>query len=176
MKIPFLLLLISQLLLPVACSSINQSDCKRDMLTFGREHGAKGLIKLTDEIQKVCQNYEPHVDLEKYENGFNQGWAQYCTPLSGFENGRKGDLYKSFCPVDKEEIFREKYLIGKKIFEKNDLEIELEDKIKSLSSSGELDLAAKSELSKLKEVLINLKREIQRLEQNGRKPIHTSID
>ena len=176
MKIQSHLFLFSLIFLPVACSSINQSDCKKDMLTFGREHGAKGLIKHTDEIQKVCQNSEPHIDLEKYENGFNQGWAQYCTPLSGFENGRRGDIYKSYCPSDKEDIFREKYLIGKKIFEKNDLEIELEDKIKSLSSSRELDLAAKSELNKLKEDLLSLKREIQRLEQNGRKPIHTSID
>jgi hypothetical protein len=88
--------------------------------------------------------------------------------------GEKGDSYKSFCPKDKEDLFHEKFLIGKKINEKRDQVSELEDKIKDFSQTTEKDPSMKEELIQSEASLLALKREIQSLEQKGMSPIHTN--
>lgn len=108
---------------------------------------------------------EKSVDLESYQKGWAIGWSDYCTPFHGYEMGRKGDLYKSFCPSDKEELFREKFLIGKKIYEKKDQVSDLEISLKDLSNN---------ELSKAMEDIRVLKNDIQSLEQQGTSLIHTN--
>jgi len=147
------------------------------MKTLGLEHGKKGLNRLTDEVRSVCVSGNGAVDLELYEAGFNMGWSTYCTPFNGFEMGRKGDSYKSFCPPEKEELFHEKFLIGKKVYEKKDQVIDLEEKIKELSKNDEKDQSPKvlnDELKKRQEHLLLLKREIQALEQQGMSLVHTN--
>jgi hypothetical protein len=159
------------LLCTLSCSTVSKEDCKKDMYSLGLSQGRKGLISLSEEIRNVCGKSDPTVSLERYEKGFEKGWNEYCTPLHGYESGKRGDIYKSFCPAAKEDLFREKFYIGKKIYEKKDQVIELEDKIKT-SSPNEHDLAAKENLNEMKENLRLLNREIQMLEQNGMNPVH----
>ncbi|MGZ3787163.1 MAG: DUF2799 domain-containing protein [Bacteriovorax sp.] len=161
------------LLLSISCSTISRSDCKKDMRNMGLKQGQLGLFSLSSEIQRVCMRGESTVDLEGYEKGFAMGWSEYCTPYHGFENGKKGDVYKSFCPPEKEDLYREKFLVGKKIYEKKDQVIELEEKIKDLSSNSGHTLANKEELNKLNEYARGLERDIQALEQRGMSPVHT---
>lgn len=157
-----------------SCSSvITKEDCKKDMKNFGIEHGKKGLSKLTDEISSTCIRGEESVNLENYEMGFKIGWSSFCTSFNGFDMGRKGDTYKSFCPPDKEDLFHEKFLIGKKVYEKKDQVIELEEKIQELTSNVEADPASREELKKYQDYLRTLKREIQALEQQGVSLVHT---
>lgn len=147
------------------------------MKSLGLEHGKKGLAKLTDEVRSTCVNNNQSVDLELYEEGFNIGWSTYCTPFNGYEMGKMGDSYKSFCPFEKEDLFREKFLIGKKVYEKKDQVIELEEKIKALSKNEEKDESPRvlnDELKKRQQHLLLLKREIQVLEQQGTSLIHTN--
>ena len=139
---------------------------------MGHTQGSKGLANLSDDIRKVCLKGQTSVDLEEYEKGFAMGWNEYCTPFHGFDNGRKGDLYKSFCPPEKEELYREKFLVGKKVYEKKDQVIEVKEKIKELNSNTDRDNSTKDELNKLEEYLRLLNREIQSLEQNGMSPVH----
>ena len=142
------------------------------MKSMGFDQGRRGLVKLTEEIRKTCVTSSKTVDLEKYEIGFNMGWSEYCTPLNGFDIGRRGDIYKSFCPVDKEDLFHEKFLIGKQVYEKKDRVSDIESKIKDLTMASEHDLAAKDELNRMKDYLLTLNREIQSLEQQGLNPAH----
>ncbi|MDO9184008.1 MAG: DUF2799 domain-containing protein [Bacteriovorax sp.] len=168
-------LAIFVLILTTSCSSvISKNDCKKDMNAFGLDHGKHGLSSLADELRRVCTTGESSVDLQAYQTGFNMGWSDFCTTFHGFEMGRKGDLYKSFCPLDKEELFHEKFLIGKKVYEKNDQVTEIEEKIKDLNPQAAQDLSKKEELIKIKDYLLALKREIQGLEQKGRSLIHTN--
>lgn len=177
MKSNLTLTLLSALFIISSCSSIiSKEDCKRDMSGLGLEHGTKGLSKLTDEVRTVCVKNDQTVNLEQYEAGFNMGWSSYCTSFNGFDMGRKGDIYKSFCPPDKEDLFREKFLIGKKVYEKKDQVIELEEKIKQISIDTEKEsssAASKDELKKFQNHLRSLKREIQALEQQGTSLVHT---
>lgn len=144
---------------------------------MGLDHGKRGMPSLLEEVRKVCVTSDGFVNLEAYQTGFNMGWSDFCTPFHGFEIGKRGDLYKSFCPPEKEELFREKFLIGKKVYEKKDQVIEVEEKIKDLSNLSERDstsVALKDELKKYQDYLRNLRREIQALEQQGMSLVHTN--
>ena len=163
------------LLLISSCSSlITKEDCQKDMHTLGLEHGKHGGPNLAENIRRVCRN---DLNLEPYITGFNTGWSDFCTPFHGFEMGKKADNYRSFCPAEKETLFREKYLIGKMVFEKNDQLQDLEDKIKELSSQlekAQSNIALQDELKTYKDNLNSLKSEIQFLEIKGKSLIHTN--
>ena len=171
-KLPFLLFLTITV---TSCSSISKDDCKKDMRSLGIDHGKRGMNNLSDDVRSTCNNSTFIADIEQYEKGFNIGWSLYCTPRNGFESGRKGDSYKSFCPTDKEDLFHEKFLIGKKVYEKKDQVSELETRVNDLTQSAEHDLGAKEELNKTKEYLLNLTREIQTLERQGENPAKSAL-
>jgi hypothetical protein len=166
------------LVLITSCSSlINKEDCKKDMKEFGFDHGKRGLSNHSEDLRKVCVTSDESINLEAYQMGFNTGWSDFCTSFHGFEMGRKGDIYKSLCPVEKEELFHEKFLIGKNVYDKKDQVAELEEKIKNLKTNSEKDLvsqAIKDELKRNQDDLLSLKREIQALEQKGLSLIHTN--
>lgn len=158
-----------------SCSSIiSKEDCKKDMHSLGLDHGKRGFVTQIEEIRRICSNSENLINLESYNEGFQIGWSIFCTPAHGYEMGEKGDSYKSFCPKDKEDLFHEKFLIGKKINTKRDQVSELEDKIKDFSQTSEKDPSMKEELIQSEASLLALKREIQSLEQKGMSPIHTN--
>ena len=174
-KIYLPLLSFTFLLIIASCSSlISKEDCGKDMQSMGLDQGKRGLNNLAENIRRVCNTDDKTVNLEAYQTGFKTGWSIFCSPINGFKMGKKGDLYKSFCPEDKEDLFREKFLIGKKVNEKNDQLSEYEDKIKELSQGGEKDLSAREELTRTEESLRSLKREIQALEQKGMSLVHTN--
>lgn len=161
-KLSSLIVLLFSLSL-FSCTTISKEDCKKDMKSFGFEQGRKGLADLSDDIRKVCIRNDSSVDLEGYIKGFTMGWKEYCSPLHGFENGQKVETYKSFCPAEKEALYREKFFIGKNLADKKDQLSELSDKIKNAPNDNEL-----------KDSISQLKREIQILEQQGSSPFHTN--
>lgn len=139
------------------------------MNKFGYDHGSKGLSNLIEDIRKTCLKRTPDIDLAAYQKGFEAGWNEYCTPFNGYRMGAKGDLFKSFCPAEKEPLFHERFLIGKKVYEKKDQVRELQEKIMDLSEDGK-DLtnpASHEELNRYKNELQDLNKEIQHLEQQG---------
>jgi hypothetical protein len=159
-----------------SCSTISRSDCSKDMFSFGKDHGLKGLSKFTDDIRKVCVRSDATVDLKAYEDGFNLGWASFCTSFHAYESGRKAETYLSFCPAAKEELFREKYLIGKKVYDKTEQIFELEDRIEGFKKKSQLNSNEQIELTRLKDELQTLKRDIQLLDVKGKSLVHTPID
>ena len=174
-KIYLTLLTCTFLLILASCSSlISKEDCAKDMHSMGLDQGKRGLNNLSENIRKVCITNDKTVNLEAYQAGFKIGWSIFCSPSNGYQMGKKADLYKSFCPDDKEDLFREKFLIGKKVNEKFDQVSELEDKIKELSQGAEKDLSNREELTRKEESLRSLKREIQALEQKGMSLVHTN--
>jgi hypothetical protein len=177
-KIILVPLTLLTLLLAISCSSIiSKDDCKKDMKLLGLDHGKRGLPNLSEELRRVCLTSSETVSLEAYQTGFNMGWSNFCTPFQGFEMGKKGDLYKSFCPPEKEDLFHEKFLIGKNVYEKKDQVSDIEEKIKELKATAEKDSASqasKDDLKRTEDYVLSLKREIQALEQKGMSLIHTN--
>jgi hypothetical protein len=157
---------------------ISKDDCKKDMLELGLLHGTKGHNKLTDELRSICVTSTETINLELYETGFNKGWRLYCSSYNGFEMGRKADTYRSFCPLEKEDLFHEKFLIGKMVYEKNDQVMDIEDKINKITFNPEKEASSlnlqKDELKRLQDYLRSLKNEIQALEQKGTSLVHTN--
>lgn len=152
------------------CSSVSKKDCTKDMFQLGLDHGKAGsAIKHTDDLRRVCFKKDKSVDLEQYEKGFTQGWLIYCLPNRAFELGKKGETYVSFCPKERESVFREKYLLGKRINDMNDVMEELNEKIEEIKSNGIESVADQDELNRLEKEFSDHKRQIQALEQEGQK-------
>lgn len=153
-----------------ACSSIKKKDCQKDMYTFGMEHGREGLNKkLTSEIVKRCSSEEFTPDVLKYEAGFMKGWEEYCLPNRAYKLGQKGDRYVSFCPVEREEQFREKYLIGKQYNELTEHLEEIEEKLTELKKEIGKDPLKFNEYQKIEKYSIKVKQDIQKIEIQGLK-------
>lgn len=144
------------------------------MTDFGYDQGRKGQSNLIEDIRKTCLKRNADIDLAGYQKGFEGGWKEYCTPFNGYRMGAKGDIYKSFCPAEKEPLFHERFLLGKKVYEKKDQVRELQEKIMDLSEDGK-DLtnpSSRDELNAYKNELRDLNKEIQHLEQQGMSNVH----
>ena len=162
--LPLLALFIS------SCSTIKSKDCQRDMYELGVEHGRTGLSKkLTSEIVKKCTNSDFSPNVLKYEAGFLKGWEEYCLPSRAYKLGQNGDRYVSFCPIDREDQFREKYLIGKQYNELNEHLREVEDKLNSLKRDIGKDPLKFNEYQKLERYHTKVKQDIQKIEIEGKK-------
>jgi len=160
-----------------ACSSIDKRDCDKDMHELGLRHGRMGSPKkFTDEIRRVCGNRQQPVDLQRYENGFALGWVEYCRPMNAFVLGKADEDYISYCPENRETIFREKFLIGKRISELKTQEEILNDELMDLRIDAVTNERAASELSKTEKTLFELRKDIQQLEIEGLKDSLTLIN
>lgn len=164
-------------LLFASCSTIDKKDCNTDMHELGLRQGRMGSPKkYTDEIRNVCRNRQPFVDLQQYELGFKKGWIEFCRPANALAMGKADDPYASFCPENRENLFREKYLIGKQIHELKDQEEELAEEIESLRTDHEKDDDSLAELKRLEKDLVDLRRNIQQLEIKGLRDTLTLIN
>lgn len=171
------LLLLSLPLVLASCSTIDKKDCDKDMYELGLRHGRMGSpTKFTDDIRSVCSNRTPNVDLERYERGFTMGWIEYCRPINALLLGKADDQYVSYCPENKENIFREKYFIGKRISELKAQADELNDEIIDVRIDAASDEKATFELKKLEKNLDEVNRNIQQLEIEGLKDSLTLIN
>ncbi len=147
------------------------------MTELGLKHGRMGSPKkFTEQLRNVCAGRESIIDLEKYEKGFELGWTDYCTPSNALSLGKISDPYVSFCPTPKEAMFREKYLIGKRINELKDIENDLMDEISQLREEALRDEASSDEVKKMEKDLSDLRKSLTKLEIDGMKDSLTLIN
>jgi hypothetical protein len=138
------------------------------MKAFGLSQGRIGSPKkYTDELRDKCMSSYPNIDLESYEKGFYQGWAEYCLPNRSFDMGRKSDPYVSFCPPEREAMFRQKYLIGKHHAELKDVEQEMSEKLEDMKPNINESSINFDNYVKLQKELEKVRRDIQALEVEG---------
>lgn len=154
----------------ISCSTVTKKDCSRDMQAFGLSHGRNGSPeKYTDALRDKCLGSHPDINLEAYEKGFSQGWIEYCMPSRAFDMGRLSDRYISFCPVERESMFRQKYLLGKNYAELKDIEDELTEKMDDIRPNINTSTAVNDEYNKLRLELDKVKRDMQAVEVEGKK-------
>jgi hypothetical protein len=170
MSLRSLCLITTLSILALSCSTIKKQDCTKDMHALGLFHGRAGSPKkYTDEIRNRCMGNNPNIDLEGYEKGFNQGWMEYCLPNRAFEMGKRSDRYFSFCPAEREAMFREKYLVGKHHAELKDTEEEIVEKIEEIRPTINESATNFDDYTKLQKELEKVRRDIQALEVEGLK-------
>lgn len=96
-----ILALISVVVL-AGCASLNQDEClNANWYTLGYVDGANGVntTKVGD-YQSDCAAYGVTPDFEQYQKGHAKGVREFCTPLNGFKQGRRGNEYNGICPQD----------------------------------------------------------------------------
>lgn len=160
----FLLFLIT------SCSGISKKDCQKDMYLLGIEHGKAGSqVMHTEELQKVCAKNDISLDLHRYQQGFYKGWEEFCLPNRAYKMGQEGDRYFSFCPKEREHMFREKYLLGKQYNELKESEEDLDDKIRELKKEAGTDPVKFQELQKFEKYLQKIQIDIRSIEVEAQK-------
>lgn len=97
------------------CATMNQTEClSADWYAVGRVDGEKGASR--DEYlrhSEACAKHGIVPDKTTYQEGYDHGIEDFCTPANGYENGRKGYNYKGACPADLEAAFLLGYQQGK---------------------------------------------------------------
>lgn len=164
------LALMSVSFLLFSCSTITKKDCEKDMHALGLSQGRAGSPKkYTDQLSDKCLSRKPDIDLAGYEKGFYQGWMEYCLPNKAFELGKRSDRYFSFCPPEREALFRENYLVGKHHAELKDVENDMMEKLEEMKPHISESATNLNDYTILQKELDKIRREIQALEVKGMK-------
>jgi hypothetical protein len=77
-----------------------------DWWEVGRTDGASGAAPTKIiEYEKRCEPYHVKVEDDLYQNGYDEGLVDFCTPTQGIEVGRTGQPYLKVCPANLEAAF-----------------------------------------------------------------------
>src|SRR6478736_1824783 len=119
----------AMLVVGAGCATLSKSDClSGDWARIGRQDGSEGYTRTRYAKHiEACQEHGVTPNRAKYEAGYKEGLALYCTSENGFEVGRKGGHYENVCPASREGSFLTSYRAGKEIYD-------IESKLKSVES------------------------------------------
>ncbi|WP_093189039.1 DUF2799 domain-containing protein [Pseudovibrio sp. Tun.PSC04-5.I4] len=132
MRVFFILIALSLAL--SGCASLSEDDCKiGDWQGIGVVDGKAG--RTSDKLNqhtKACSKYSVSPDVNAYLAGRNIGLQSYCTPISGFEQGREGKTYQGVCPIASEESFKVGYSLGSQLYTANEAVEEAQSEIREI--------------------------------------------
>ena len=102
-----------------ACATgMSEDEClTADWRGLGERDGAYG--ETEDKFNQRaarCSDFNIAADLDAYTQGRARGLETYCTPQSGYEEGRAGRRYRGVCPAGLERGFVEDYELGKRLY------------------------------------------------------------
>lgn len=148
-----------------ACATLSEGECRTaNWYEIGRADGANGQPRARlFEHADACAEYGILPNDEAYYAGRDDGLARYCTPESGFREGRQGNDYQGVCPPGAESAFLRAFNDGAAI---HDVEAEierLEREIDSVENRIDDDAISDSERDDLRREVRALDREYRRL-------------
>lgn len=116
------------------CASLSEEDCKiGDWQGIGVVDGKAGYTSdKLNEHTKACSKYNIAPDVNAYMAGRTIGLQSYCTPISGFEQGREGNTYRGVCPIASEESFKVGYSLGSQLYTANEAVEEANSEIREI--------------------------------------------
>lgn len=102
----------------VGCIGLGQIDCESaDWALIGFEDGESGKpVSGIGDYQEVCSNQDARMDIEAYNEGYEEGIRLYCQPENGFELGQSGVEYPTVCPSDLSDAFFQEYMDGSRYY------------------------------------------------------------
>lgn len=109
----FALLLISLFL--ASCQTLSKDECiAADWRVIGEQDGAAGHDpgQQFGRHVKACEKAGVVPDQTLWNQGFQQGILQFCTPLRGLSHGQSGGAYNKVCPPELESAFLDGYQLG----------------------------------------------------------------
>jgi len=115
----FRVLMLAGVLALAGCASMSPEEClKADWHQKGVQDGRSGKARhYMDEHAKACREVGVTPDTQQYMVGREEGLRQYCTPSSGFEEGRRGHSYAQVCPADLEPGFLARFRDGRRVYD-----------------------------------------------------------
>lgn len=113
----FLIFLLSLTFL-AGCSGMRQIDCESaDWATIGYEDGESGIPDSgVEDHQQTCAAQGVAMDLDAYNEGYEEGVRAYCQPENGFELGQSGAEYTINCPAELSVAFLQEYIEGSRFY------------------------------------------------------------
>ncbi|GHB44796.1 hypothetical protein GCM10007094_37670 [Pseudovibrio japonicus] len=116
------------------CASLSEDDCKTgDWQGIGVVDGRAGFTSdKLNEHTKACSKYGISPDVNAYMAGRTLGLQSYCTPISGFEQGREDKSYRGVCPIASEEGFKVGYSLGNQIYVANEAADDAQDEVRNI--------------------------------------------
>jgi len=166
-----------------ACATgMSEDEClTADWLEIGRRDGVTGEpANKFESLAARCSEFKVVANLEAYREGHELGLTTYCTPESGYQEGRAGRTYRGVCPAGLERGFVEEYQIGKELYsltqEYDNAVSRYEDALNRLESNR-YDLRrardrynentlSDEERGELRDSMSNNRREIEQLEND----------
>ncbi len=194
--------LLATSLFLVSCQTLSKDECiAADWRVIGEQDGSAGHDPQSQfgKHVKACEKAGVIPDQTMWNQGYQQGLLQFCTPLRGLSHGQSGGPYNRVCPPHLEPSFLNGYTLGNSEYRKqqdirnlesriqsNDREIdELDDKLadgKIGQRDGERNLRRKQrenrelnrDIGRAEADLAQIRREIEYFRQNP--PIPTPFN
>ncbi|MEL6212080.1 MAG: DUF2799 domain-containing protein [Pseudomonadota bacterium] len=106
-------------LLAGCATGMSEDECvAADWGALGEADGLAGAAAgRFSERAENCSKFKIGADAAAYDAGRRRGLARYCTPASGFEQGRKGQPYYDVCPAGLADAFLVEYEIGTRLYQ-----------------------------------------------------------
>lgn len=174
LKALFLTLIILAL---SGCATLSESECARgNWFAIGASDARQGLLdSRIDQHREACAKHGYGVDAATYQDGYQEGLRDFCTPARGFEFGRNGNSYHDQCPPRAEQAFlpawqqgREIHLVEKELDELKQQILTLEDQLENEESGTE---GRKADLRRLQ----RLREDRNRLEARRDRMLHDGL-
>lgn len=110
---------LASLLVLGGCASMSPQECRTaDWYDVGQRDGQNGYSRGNIENHvKACGEVHINPDRALYQKGWARGIVSYCTPHNGMEVGRRGSSYSGSCPAELEPAFRERYRLGREVYD-----------------------------------------------------------
>lgn len=156
---------VSALLVQGGCATLSKDECLRaDWHRIGWEDGIKGYpFERIEDHRKACGEFGISPNPAPYRSGRNEGLMHYCTPSSGFEQGKSGATYHYVCPRELEADFMRGFRVGTQIHDLNQQIHQLEGKIKAKEKEQEKDKLSEDQRKNSRGNIHDLQRERNRL-------------
>jgi len=154
-----------------SCTQLMVANCQEsDWYELGRRDGANG-APVRYETKKTCNDSDIQANEVLYRNGRYAGLIEYCGSENGFEIGKSGNSYYFVCPTDMESGFLKQYRMGKRFFEleKQNQNIEksmhtMAAELKNFTLNAELKSSVKIQIYQLKQQRSRNLRELANIE------------
>lgn len=151
----------SGLLAQGGCATLSKDECLRaDWQRIGWEDGIKGYpFERIENHRKACGEFGITPNPGPYRSGRNEGLTHYCTPSSGFEQGKSGASYHYVCPRELEADFMRGFRVGTQVHDLNQQIYQVDGKIKSKEKELEKDKLSEEQRKALRDRIRDLQRE-----------------
>lgn len=100
-----------------SCASLSKEEClTSDWQVIGQRDGAQGEDPQRQFQRHItaCEKVKVTPNHTLWNQGYQQGLINYCTPVRGLSVGQEGRTYLRVCPASSERGFLNGYVLGKK--------------------------------------------------------------